>query len=69
VLIFDDIYKTARNAAKAVAKKAVAANGLVCYVRKSTASDDVNTVRDDVGEAVDCLNPISGYTGSVGGGD
>lgn len=59
----------ARDALRAGARKAVALNGLVCYLRKSTASDDTNRVGDDIGDAVNCLNPVSGWTGEVGGTD
>jgi beta-phosphoglucomutase-like phosphatase (HAD superfamily) len=52
-----------------VAQRVNSANGLACYVRKSAASDDTNRVSDDVGDAVNCLNPINGFTGDVGGTD
>jgi hypothetical protein len=51
------------------ARRVVAANGLVCYLRKSTAGDDTNRVGDDIGDAVNCLNPVGGWTGEVGGTD
>lgn len=50
-------------------QKAVAANGIACYIRKSTAGGDVNTFQDDVAEGINCVNPISGYTGDVPGSD
>jgi RHS repeat-associated protein len=61
--------KAAKGVAKTVTKKVVAANGLVCYVKKSVASNDTNRLSDDLGDAVNCLNPVSGYTGDVGGTD
>lgn len=51
------------------ARKAVALNGLVCYLRKSTAGEDTNRAGDDIGDAVNCLNPVSGWTGELGGTD
>jgi hypothetical protein len=51
------------------ARKGVAANGLVCYLRKSTAPNDTNRVGDDIGDAINCMNPIDGWTGHVGGTD
>jgi hypothetical protein len=47
-------------------KKAIAWNGLACYLRKSTARNDTNRPSDDIGDAVNCLNPLSGWTGKVG---
>jgi hypothetical protein len=58
-----------RELLRAGAKKAVALNGLLCYLRKSTASGDTNRVGDDVGDAVNCFNPVGGWTGDVGGTD
>jgi hypothetical protein len=58
-----------RELLRAGARRVVAANGLVCYLRKSTAGDDTNRVADDVGDAVNCLNPVGGWTGEVGGTD
>ena len=54
---------------RAGARKFIAANGLICYIRKSTAPGDTNRVGDDVGDAVNCLNPVDGWTGDVGGTD
>jgi hypothetical protein len=54
---------------RAGGRKLVAANGLVCYLRKSTAADDTNRVGDDIGDAINCLNPVGGWTGDVGGTD
>jgi hypothetical protein len=54
---------------KAGAKKAIAWNGLLCYLRKSTAAEDTNRVSDDLGDAVNCLNPLNGWTGDAGGTD
>ena len=51
------------------ARRAVALNGLACYLRKSTAEEDTNRVGDDIGDAVNCLNPVSGWTGELGGTD
>ena len=51
------------------ARRGVALNGLACYLRKSTAPDDTNRVGDDIGDAVNCLNPVDGWTGDVGGTD
>ena len=59
----------ARDTLRAGARRVVALNGLVCYLRKSTASDDTNRVGDDIGDAVNCLNPVGGWTGEVGGTD
>jgi hypothetical protein len=50
-------------------KKAIAWNGLLCYIRESTAGDDTNRPGDDIGDAVNCLNPLGGWTGYVGGTD
>jgi hypothetical protein len=47
-------------------RKGIALNGLVCYLRKSTAPNDTNRIPDDVGDAVNCLNPLNGWTGDVG---
>ena len=58
-----------RELLRAGTRRLVAANGLVCYLRKSTAGDDTNRVGDDIGDAVNCLNPVSGWTGEVGGTD
>ena len=63
------VHTRAREAFRAGTKKVVALNGLVCFVRKSTARNDTNRVGDDVGDAVNCLNPVSGWTGEVGGTD
>jgi hypothetical protein len=54
---------------KAGARKGIAANGLVCYLRKSTAKNDSNRIGDDIGDAINCLNPIDGWTGDVSGTD
>jgi hypothetical protein len=54
---------------KAGARKGIAANGLICFLRKSTAANDSNRIGDDIGDAVNCLNPIDGWTGDVGGTD
>jgi hypothetical protein len=54
---------------RAGARKAVALNGLICYIRESTAPGDTNRVSDDIGDAVNCLNPVDGWTGNVGGTD
>jgi hypothetical protein len=54
---------------RAGGRKLVAANGLICYLRKSTAPDDTNRVGDDIGDAINCLNPVGGWTGDVGGTD
>jgi hypothetical protein len=54
---------------KAGARKGIAANGLVCFLRKSTAANDSNRIGDDIGDAINCLNPIDGWTGDVGGTD
>jgi hypothetical protein len=54
---------------RAGARKAVALNGLLCYLRESTAPGDTNRVIDDLGDAVNCLNPVDGWTGDVGGTD
>jgi hypothetical protein len=51
---------------KAGARKGVAANGLVCYLRKSTAPNDSNRIGDDIGDAINCMNPIDAWTGHVG---
>jgi hypothetical protein len=51
------------------ARRGVALNGLICYLRKSTAPNDTNRFRDDVGDAINCLNPFDGWTGDVGGTD
>ena len=59
----------ARDGLRAGARRVVALNGLVCYLRKSTAGDDTNRVGDDIGDAVNCLNPVGGWTGEVGGTD
>ena len=40
-LLFDDIQSAIRGAVKTVVRKAIAVNGLICYIRKSTASSDV----------------------------
>ena len=58
-----------RDVIKVGVRKAIAWNGLACYLRKSTARNDTNRVSDDVGDAVNCLNPLSGWTGKVGGTD
>ena len=58
-----------RDVVRAGARRVVALNGLVCYLRKSTAGDDTNRVGDDIGDAVNCLNPVGGWTGEVGGTD
>jgi hypothetical protein len=58
-----------RELLRAGTRRVVAANGLACYLRKSTAGDDTNRVGDDIGDAVNCLNPLSGWTGEVGGTD
>jgi hypothetical protein len=58
-----------RELIRAGARKAVALNGLVCYLRKSTAAEDTNRVGDDIGDAVNCLNPLNGWTGELGGTD
>jgi len=68
-LLFEDIQGAFRKGGKWVVRKAIAANGLVCFVRKSVAKGDKNTLKDDVAEAVNCVNPISGTTGDVGGSD
>jgi len=54
---------------KAGARKGVAVNGLVCYLRKSTAPNDTNRVGDDIADAINCMNPIDGWTGDVPGTD
>jgi hypothetical protein len=54
---------------KAGGRKAVAADGLICYLRKSAAPNDSNRIGDDIGDAINCLNPIGGWTGEVGGTD
>ena len=54
---------------RAGGRKAVALNGLICYLRASTAPGDTNRVSDDVGDAINCLNPVDGWTGDVGGTD
>lgn len=59
----------ARQLFRAGIRKAIAVNGLICYIRKSTARGDTNRVGDDVGDAVNCLNPLDGWTGDVGGTD
>jgi hypothetical protein len=51
---------------RAGARKAIAVNGLICYIRKSTAPGDTNRIGDDIGDAVNCLNPVDGWTGDVG---
>lgn len=58
-----------RELIKRGARKGVAANALACYLRKSTASNDTNSVGDDIGDAINCLNPVGGWTGAVGGTD
>jgi hypothetical protein len=50
-------------------RRGVAANGLACYLRKSTAPNDTNRVGDDIADAVNCMNPVDGWTGQVGGTD
>jgi hypothetical protein len=54
---------------KAGAHKGVALNGIVCYLRKSTAPNDTNRVGDDIADAINCMNPIGGWTGDVPGTD
>jgi hypothetical protein len=54
---------------RAGARRFVAFNGLACYIRQSTAPGDANRIGDDIGDAIDCLNPVGGWTGSVGGTD
>jgi hypothetical protein len=51
------------------AEKGVEVNGLLCYIRKSTAPNDTNRVGDDIADAINCLNPIDSWTGSMGGTD
>ena len=46
-------------------RKGIALNGLVCYLRKSTAPNDTNRIPDDIGDAINCLNPLNGWTGDV----
>jgi hypothetical protein len=58
-----------RDVIRVGAKKAIAWNGLLCYLRESTARGDTNRPSDDIGDAVNCLNPLSGWTGDVGGTD
>jgi hypothetical protein len=58
-----------RELLRAGTRRVVAANGLACYLRKSTAGDDTNRVGDDIGDAVNCLNPLGGWTGEMGGTD
>ena len=41
----------------------------MCYLRKSTAANDSNRIGDDIADAVNCLNPIDGWTGDLGGTD
>jgi hypothetical protein len=50
-------------------RKGIALNGLVCFLRKSTARNDTNRIPDDVGDAINCVNPLNGWTGDVGGTD
>jgi hypothetical protein len=50
-------------------RQGAALNGLVCYLKKSTAHDDTNRLSDDIGDAINCVNPLSGFTGDVGGTD
>ena len=54
---------------RAGARRFVGLNGLACYLRRSTAAGDANRVGDDIADAVDCFNPIAGWTGEVGGRD
>ncbi len=54
---------------KAGGRKGVALNGLACYLRKSTAPNDTNRVGDDIADAVNCMNPIGGWTGDMRGTD
>jgi hypothetical protein len=54
---------------KAGARKGVALNGLVCYLRKSAAPNDTNRVGDDIADAVNCMNPIEAWTGYMPGTD
>jgi hypothetical protein len=58
-----------RDVIKVGVRKAIAWNGLACYLRKSTAGEDTNRVSDDVGDALNCFNPLNGWTGTVGGTD
>lgn len=59
--IFDDATEILRTGLKTVGRTVLKVNGLVCYVRKSTAKGDTNEVGDDVSDAVECFNPVSGY--------
>ena len=54
---------------KRAARRFVSINGLICYLRKSTAKGDRNDFRDDIGDAINCLNPVRDLTGDVGGTD
>lgn len=47
------------------ARRGIAANGLACYLRKSTERGDPDRVGDDVADAVNCLNPVDGWTGEL----
>ena len=58
-----------RDVIKVGVRRALALNGVACYLRKSTAGDDTNRVSDDLGDALNCINPLSGWTGQVGGTD
>jgi hypothetical protein len=54
---------------KRASRRVFTLNGLICYLGKSTARGDTNGFSDDVGDAINCLNPLRGLTGNVGGTD
>ena len=56
--------------AKTVGKAVYRVQAVGCYARKSFIEDnDTEGVVDAVVDAANCLNPVSGYTGDIPGGD
>jgi RHS repeat-associated protein len=63
--LFSKVVDIVKSDAKAVAGTLIKVNGLVCYVRASVKKSDVNTLQDDIADAVNCVNPVTGFTGNV----